>query len=71
MYCGPSNSAKPGGWHDAPVWGRKFLLAGNHISGPAVIEELSSTALLHPGDYATVDAYGNLLVSVGQGDSHA
>ena len=71
VYCGPSNSAEPGGWHDAPVWGREFLLAGNHISGPAVIEELSSTALLHPGDYATVDAYGNLLVSVGQGDSHA
>ena len=36
-------------------------LAGNQISGPAVIEELSSTALLHPSDSANVDEFGNLL----------
>ena len=28
-----------GGWHEAPVWHREALLAGNEITGPAVIEE--------------------------------
>ena len=41
---------------------RSKLLAGNEIMGPAVIEELSATTVLYPGDRAKVHASGTLLV---------
>ena len=41
---------------------RRLLGAGDEITGPAVVEELSSTLPLHPGFTARVDAYGNLVV---------
>ena len=40
-------------------------LAGNRISGPALIEEHASTTVLMPGDGCEVDAYGNLVIAVG------
>jgi N-methylhydantoinase A len=33
------------------------------VSGPAVIEEFGSTVPVHPGFRATVDEYGNLLLT--------
>ena len=41
---------------------RGKLLAGNITEGPAVIEELSATTVLYPGDRAVVHATGALLV---------
>ena len=38
------------------------LGAGRAIEGPAVIEEMSSTTLLAPGQRARVDALGNLVI---------
>jgi N-methylhydantoinase A/oxoprolinase/acetone carboxylase beta subunit len=35
------------------------------VSGPAVIEELDATTLVHPGYQAAVDQYGNLLLRRG------
>jgi N-methylhydantoinase A len=49
---------------DAPTWRRAALLAGNKITGPALIEEHASTTVLMPGDRMTVDAYGNLVIAV-------
>jgi N-methylhydantoinase A len=48
----------------APTYRRAELLAGNKISGPALIEEHASTTVLMPGDRMTVDAYGNLVIAV-------
>ncbi|TDE34197.1 hydantoinase/oxoprolinase family protein [Actinomadura sp. 6K520] len=48
-----------------PVYARAALLAGNGVAGPAVIEEPTATTLLHPGDRAEVDGYGNLLLEIG------
>ncbi|QKW40157.1 hydantoinase/oxoprolinase family protein [Actinomadura sp. NAK00032] len=48
-----------------PVFARAALLAGNRITGPAAIEEPTATTLLHPGDRADVDGYGNLLLEIG------
>jgi N-methylhydantoinase A len=60
-------SATPGGggWHEAPVWHREALLAGNEIAGPAVIEEISATTVLYPGDRARLDKIGSLIVDIG------
>jgi N-methylhydantoinase A len=46
----------------AQVLARDKLLAGNRIAGPAVIEEISATTVLYPGDRAEVHASGVLLV---------
>lgn len=47
------------------VFDRDHLLAGNRISGPALIEEHASTTVVLPGDEVEVDAYGNLRIDLG------
>ncbi len=51
-----------GDWAVTEVLSRDSLLAGNEIAGPAVIEEVSATTVLYPGDRARVHASGVLLV---------
>src|SRR5216684_2308618 len=54
-----------GGWVECPVWQREALLAGNRVAGPAIVEEVSATTVLYPGDVARVDAIGSLVVEIG------
>jgi len=49
----------------APTYRRAELVAGNRINGPALIEEHASTTVVMPGDKLAVDAYGNLVITVG------
>jgi N-methylhydantoinase A len=46
----------------SPVLDRSTLCAGNVVAGPAVIEELDATTVVHPGWEAHVDTQGNLLL---------
>ena len=55
-----------GSFRLAPTYRRAALLAGNKISGPALIEEHASTTVLLSGDRCEVDAYGNLVIAVGR-----
>ena len=55
-----------GGWAQAAVVQRGALLAGNRISGPALIEEHATTTVLQPGDSLVVEPYGNLDISIGR-----
>ena len=48
-----------------PIYIREHLLAGNRIEGPALIEEHASTTVVLPGDRLEVDAFGNLVISIG------
>ncbi|MCF6736109.1 hydantoinase/oxoprolinase family protein [Blastococcus sp. KM273129] len=50
-------------WVDTPTYNRPDLAPGDVVSGPAIIEEFGSTVPVHPGFAATVDAYGNLLLT--------
>jgi N-methylhydantoinase A len=50
-------------WVDTPTYNRPDLGPGDVVSGPAIIEEFGSTVPVHPGFAATVDAYGNLLLT--------
>lgn len=52
-------------WIETPVWRRERLPAGAGIEGPAVIAQMDATTLLHPGDRARADGFGNLMVEVG------
>jgi N-methylhydantoinase A/oxoprolinase/acetone carboxylase beta subunit len=47
-----------------PVYERDKLSPGSTIEGPAIIEELESTAIIHPGDLVEVDRAGNLVVTL-------
>jgi N-methylhydantoinase A len=49
---------------EAPVLRRSALSPGLRITGPAVIEEKTSTTVLYPGQRATVDAYLNIEVEL-------
>jgi len=34
--------------------------------GPAIVETKGTTTVVHPGNSATVDDFGNLIISIGQ-----
>jgi N-methylhydantoinase A len=50
-------------WIETPTYKRPDLAPGDVVRGPAIIEEFGSTVPVHPGFVATVDAYGNLLLT--------
>jgi N-methylhydantoinase B/oxoprolinase/acetone carboxylase alpha subunit len=49
---------------DTPIYRRIELPEGTRLDGPALIEEMDSTTLLHPGDSAEVRADGSLIIHV-------
>jgi N-methylhydantoinase A len=51
-----------------PVYDRELLRAGMAISGPAIVEEWTSTIVIGPGDVVSVDAAGHLVVRCGGAD---
>ena len=54
--------AEANGFVDCPSYDRYQLAAGAVIEGPAIVEEMDSTTVIHPGFLAEVDRYGNLLI---------
>lgn len=52
------------GWVDTSIYRRNGLASGTLLKGPAIIEEMSSTTVIQPGQSVAVDAVGNLIVTV-------
>ncbi|MBO9401592.1 hydantoinase/oxoprolinase family protein [Shimia sp. R9_3] len=52
-------------WHTTPVYERDALPTSFTLAGPAVIEQLDTTVLIQPGDQATPDEDGNLIITIG------
>lgn len=50
------------GWLSTGIYRRAALPAMSPLAGPAVIEEMSSTTVVLPGQRASVDATGNILI---------
>ena len=48
--------------HPAKIYDRAKLLAGNRISGPAIVSQMDTTTLILPGHTGEVDAVGNILI---------
>ncbi len=48
-----------------PLYDRDLLATGNHITGPALVVQLDTTTVVPPGWQGEVDAYGNLLLTMG------
>ena len=60
----PAYFGEAGGFVDTPVYARAELTQGTRIEGPALIEETESTAVIGPAALATVDTFGNLIMSL-------
>ncbi|GAB3685617.1 hydantoinase/oxoprolinase family protein [Salinarchaeum chitinilyticum] len=55
------------GWHDARIYDRERLPTtadGEAIDGPAIVEGPESTVTVRPGQRATVDEHGTIVVEV-------
>ncbi|MDF1791433.1 MAG: hydantoinase/oxoprolinase family protein [Thalassobaculaceae bacterium] len=53
-----------GAEHDTPVYDRAKLSPGQHFTGPAIVDQLDATTVIHPGDTVSVDAALNLIIEV-------
>jgi len=63
-YFGPAH-----GWLETPVYDRDRVPTGATFTGPALLEEMSSTTVVGVGHEACADEYGNLIIRL-QGGSH-
>ena len=54
--------AESGGYVPCPLYDRYRLEPGHRIEGPAVVVELDSTTVIHPGCLAEVDSHDNLIL---------
>lgn len=54
------------GEKDTPVYRRSDLQAGMQLSGPAIVEEKTSTIVIYPGQSARIDAYLNIEISIAE-----
>ncbi len=53
------------GFVDCPIYERAGLTPGAELDGPAIVEQMDSTTVVHPGQAASVDAWGNLIIGTG------
>jgi N-methylhydantoinase A len=50
---------------DYPVYDRSLLFSSDRVEGPAIIEEPTSTTIIHAGDVLKVGEYGELIIDIG------
>ena len=55
--------AECGGYIECPIYNRYRLSAGTILEGPAIVEEIDATTVIHPDYQATVDRFGNLILT--------
>ncbi len=55
------------GVHPSAIYDALRLEPGMEIDGPAIIEDPGTTIVLHPGNRATIDRFGNVQIDLGAG----
>ena len=53
------------GFVDTAVYDRETLGPGSAVDGPAIVEQIDTTTVIHPGQRVSVDEFGNLLITIG------
>ncbi len=48
---------------ECPIYDRYRLNAGSMLEGPAIVEEIDATTVIHPGYETLVDKFGNLILT--------
>ncbi|QFU84629.1 hydantoinase/oxoprolinase family protein [Natronorubrum aibiense] len=56
-----------GSYYETPIYDRTELRPGNELEGPAIVTDDDSTVVVQPDHAATVDRYGNLEITRGEG----
>ena len=51
-----------GQWLDTPVYALESLPGAVRLEGPAILEGATTTVVVHPGQTATSDAFGNVFL---------
>ena len=64
----PAYFVESGGLVDCSIYDRYKLQPGFEIEGPAIVEEVDSTTVIHPGYRAVVDKSGNLFLQTSDPD---
>jgi N-methylhydantoinase A len=64
-YLGKRRARFDGVGCDAGIYQRERLDVGHRIKGAAVIEQLDSTLVVHPGQVAEVDRFKNIVITEG------
>ena len=47
---------------DTKIYDREKLSPGMEVMGPAIIEEVSASSVIHPGMKAQIDSYGDIII---------
>lgn len=55
------------GYVPSNIYVREQLKEGAEITGPAIVEQLDSTTVIFPGQRATVDVFGNIIIQLEEG----
>ena len=55
--------AERDGYVECPIYDRYLLGPSCVLTGPAIVEEIDSTTVIHPGYRAQVDRFGNLILT--------
>jgi N-methylhydantoinase A len=53
-----------GGFVPTRIYAREKTRAGHELVGPAIVEAVDTTALVHPGQTLRIDEYGNMVMSL-------
>jgi N-methylhydantoinase A len=53
------------GWIDCRIVDRYALQPGEHVAGPAIVEERESTTVLLPGDVGSISERRHLVIAIG------
>jgi N-methylhydantoinase A len=53
------------GYVSTPIYERHALEPGNEVAGPAVIEQMDTTTVIHQGQAGRVDEFHNIVISIG------
>ncbi len=56
-----------GGFVDTPVYLRADLPSGCSVGGPSIVKQTDTTTIILPGQTATTDEYGNMVLRFNEG----
>ena len=59
-----SESSGSGSWEETPIYRLENLGAGQHLQGPAIVMQNTSTILVEPGCTAEITEYGDVVLNV-------
>lgn len=51
-------------WCETPIYARDRLPLDSEFEGPAILEQLDATTVVHPGNQVRIDKFGNIILTV-------